>query len=336
MITKKYFWLKLDRNFFKRHDIRIIESQENGKDYILFYLKLLVESIDHEGELRFSESVPYDEKMLSIITNTNVDIVRSAINVFEGLKMIEVLDDRTIYMAEIQKMTGSQSASTERTREYRRRKQLIKSKENCVTCDKTKQNETIYMPEIQEITEGKLASLGEIKDKQLIENKENDVTCDKMKQKCDTELETELEKDKEKKIIIKENFEKFYSNYPRKKSKDRAELTFAKILHKQKIKTQEQLNAFTNELISAVDCQKTEYRLKTEAGNKMPDWKYPATWLNDGGWKDEVDLSAIPNQPPKRFESAAERMKKYGEFLKKKAMEDRVNSKIGEIENESS
>ncbi len=32
--NKRYYWLKLKRDFFKRHDIRIIESQENGKDYV--------------------------------------------------------------------------------------------------------------------------------------------------------------------------------------------------------------------------------------------------------------------------------------------------------------
>ena len=83
--TKKYYWLKLDRNFFKRHDIQVIESMENGKDYVLFYLKLLVESIDHEGQLRFNETIPYDEKMLSVITNTNIDIVRQAIKLFTNL-----------------------------------------------------------------------------------------------------------------------------------------------------------------------------------------------------------------------------------------------------------
>ena len=38
--NQKYYWLKLKRDFFKRHDIRIIEEMPNGKDYILFYLKL--------------------------------------------------------------------------------------------------------------------------------------------------------------------------------------------------------------------------------------------------------------------------------------------------------
>lgn len=91
----------------------------NGKDYILFYLKLLLESVNHEGHLRFSETIPYNEQMLSVITNTNIDNVRSAMKVLIELKMIEVLEDSTIYMAEVLKMTGSETASAERMRRSR-------------------------------------------------------------------------------------------------------------------------------------------------------------------------------------------------------------------------
>lgn len=116
---KKYFWLKLKRDFFKRHDIRIIESMPNGKDYILFYLKLLCESVDHEGNLRFSESIPYNDEMLSTITNTNVDIVRSAVKVFTELGMMEVMDDGTFYMTEVNKMIGSETYWAEQKRKQR-------------------------------------------------------------------------------------------------------------------------------------------------------------------------------------------------------------------------
>jgi len=120
-LAKRYYWLKLQKDFFKRHDIRIIEAMPNGKDYILFYLKMLVESVSHDGELRFSETIPYNEEMLATVTNTNVDVVRSAMKVFIELGMMEVLDDKTIYMAEVQKMIGSETDSAERMRKHRKR-----------------------------------------------------------------------------------------------------------------------------------------------------------------------------------------------------------------------
>ena len=116
--TKKYYWLKLKRDFFKRHDIRIIEEMPNGKDYILFYLKLLLESIDHEGSLRFSDTIPYNEQMLSVVTNTNIDIVRSAMKLFIDLNMMTVFDDLTIYMNEVDKLIGSET----KWAEYKRNK----------------------------------------------------------------------------------------------------------------------------------------------------------------------------------------------------------------------
>ena len=88
---KKYYWLKLKRDFFKRHDIQIIEDMPNGKDYILFYLKLLCESVDHDGHLRFNDEIPYNEEMLATITRTNVDIVRSAVKVFSLVAVAPVL-----------------------------------------------------------------------------------------------------------------------------------------------------------------------------------------------------------------------------------------------------
>ena len=130
MADKRYYWLKLKRDFFKRHDIRIIEEMPNGKEYLLFYLKLLVESIDHEGELRFSDTIPYNEQMLAVITNTNIDVVRSAMKLFVELKMIDVQDDATIYMAEVNKLIGSEWTSTERVRKLRENRKALQCNAN--------------------------------------------------------------------------------------------------------------------------------------------------------------------------------------------------------------
>ena len=138
---KKFYWLKLKRDFFKRHDIRIIEEMPNGKDYVLFYLKLLLESIDHEGSLRFSDTIPYNEQMLSVVTNTNIDIVRSAMKLFTELKLMEVLDDATIYMAEVNNMIGSESWSAERVRRFRQKQQALLCNADVTSCNEEKEKE---------------------------------------------------------------------------------------------------------------------------------------------------------------------------------------------------
>ena len=130
--NKKFYWLKLKRDFFKRHDIRIIEEMPNGKDYVLFYLKLLLESVDHEGTLRFSDTIPYNEQMLSVVTNTNIDIVRSAMKLFIELKMMDIFDDQTIYMSEVEKYIGSESQWAEKKRLQRAKEDNVpKLSSNC-------------------------------------------------------------------------------------------------------------------------------------------------------------------------------------------------------------
>ncbi len=135
---KKYYWLKLKRDFFKRHDIQIIEGMDNGKDYILFYLKLLCESVDHEGNLRFSKEIPYDDKMLATITRTNVDVVRTAVKIFTSLGMMELLDDGTYYMNKIEEMIGSETYWAEKKRIQRKATKELDNVQllsnDCPTC----------------------------------------------------------------------------------------------------------------------------------------------------------------------------------------------------------
>ncbi len=118
--SERYYWLKLDRGFFKRHDITVIEDMPNGKDYVLFYLKLMLESVDHEGALRFSDTIPYNEQMLASVTHTNIDIVRAAMKILIELGMVEVFDDKTLFMAEVAKLLDSETYAARRKREQRK------------------------------------------------------------------------------------------------------------------------------------------------------------------------------------------------------------------------
>jgi predicted phage replisome organizer len=122
MSDKKRYWLKLEKNFLQSRFIKIIKNMPNGNDYILFYLALMLESIETVGHLRFTELVPYNENMLSALTDTNVDIVRSAMKLFSELGMLTVLQDGTIFLPEVPKLTGNESESAERVRLFREKK----------------------------------------------------------------------------------------------------------------------------------------------------------------------------------------------------------------------
>ena len=129
MEKKKFYWLKLKKDFFKRHDIRIIEGMPNGTDICLFYLKLMLESIDHDGRLRFSDTIPYTPEMLSVITCTELDIVEQGIDALGGLGMLEQTDDGTFILPKVSSMIDSAS-DTDAARRMRRLRENNANEQN--------------------------------------------------------------------------------------------------------------------------------------------------------------------------------------------------------------
>ncbi|MCI8700032.1 MAG: DnaD domain protein [Clostridia bacterium] len=116
---KKKYWLKLDKDFLKSSQMKVLKNMPNGKDYIIFYLSLMLESVETVGHLRFTSLVPYNDEMLSAITDTNIDLVRSAVKLFCELGLMQIFDDGTIFMPDVPKMTGKECESAERVRNYR-------------------------------------------------------------------------------------------------------------------------------------------------------------------------------------------------------------------------
>lgn len=136
MESKKFYWLKLKKDFFKRHDIRIIQKMPNGEQIILFYLKLMLESIDHEGELRFSKELPYTSDMLSTIMDTDVGIVETSLEVLEKFGLLKIKKDKTISIDMVKSMLGFETEFARQKRLWREQKG--QSQDNVKTMSKTK------------------------------------------------------------------------------------------------------------------------------------------------------------------------------------------------------
>lgn len=119
MSDKKYYWLKLKRDFFKRHDIHILNGMEYGREIVLFYIKLMLESIDHEGELRFSEKLPYSNSMLANLTDTPEQIVETSMEILQDFKLIEIDENGTIILPKVMDMIGFETDWAKKKREFR-------------------------------------------------------------------------------------------------------------------------------------------------------------------------------------------------------------------------
>jgi len=126
--VKKFYWLKLKEEFFEDDTINFIEEQENGKEYLLFYLKLCLKSLKKDGHLYRlvgNKAIPYDVKSLATLTNTNIDTVNSAMVLFKHIGVIDVLDTGMLYMSQINEMIGSETSKAQLMRDKRARDKLL-------------------------------------------------------------------------------------------------------------------------------------------------------------------------------------------------------------------
>lgn len=174
---KRFYWLKLNRDFFKRHDIRIIEAMPDGRDYVLFYLKMMCESVDHDGSLRFNESIPYTEDMLATITNTNVAIVKAALDVFVKLHIMEIQEDGTYFMPKVSKMIGSAVDNDNANRQRRFREKNNKCNDD-VTASVTKNNADVTQSVTSDATKN-----NESKSKSKSKRKEQELEIEREEEK---------------------------------------------------------------------------------------------------------------------------------------------------------
>lgn len=149
MAEKKYYWLKLPRDFFGKHYIKILRAKENGELLVLFYMWMLTESIDHAGRLRYSEDIPYDEEMLAEASGFALHIVTQALQQLPKLQLVILESDGSLFLPKTADMVGSESGSAQRVREYRERKNSKEKKPETVENTESNDNVTKCNADVQ-------------------------------------------------------------------------------------------------------------------------------------------------------------------------------------------
>lgn len=96
-----------------------------------------------------------------------------------------------------------------------------------------------------------------------------------------TPAQVKLSKDK---LMVKNGFEIFYKEYPRKVGKRKSKETFNKINPNQQL---------LDKMLKSIEHVKKSDDWQKENGKYIP---HPATWLNQERWEDEI------NEKPKRYD----------------------------------
>lgn len=112
--------MRLKEDFFDSNDaVKILEAMQDGYLYSNILLKLYLKSLKFNGRLMYNDRIPYNAEVLATLTNHKIGVVEKALDIFEKLGLIEVLDNGAIYMLDIQNYIGKSSTEADRKREYR-------------------------------------------------------------------------------------------------------------------------------------------------------------------------------------------------------------------------
>ena len=123
--AKKYYWLKLMKDFFTQPKIKKLRKIAGGDTYTIIYLKLQLLSIDSDATLEYQgiEENFIDEMALTIDEDTeNVSVTINYL-LSQGL-MIQESDTKYV-LTETLKLIGSELKSSERVRKHREAKKAL-------------------------------------------------------------------------------------------------------------------------------------------------------------------------------------------------------------------
>lgn len=134
-VKGRYFYLMLKDNFYDSDDMVLLESMDNGYLYSNILLKLYLKSLKDKGKLMYKDRIPYSVEMLAKLTRHNPDVVRRAIEIFQQMGIIEILDNGAIFMMDIENYIGKSSTEADRRRAYDRR--IAEEKQRLLLAEKS-------------------------------------------------------------------------------------------------------------------------------------------------------------------------------------------------------
>ena len=150
MATKKYYWLKLKKEFFKQKTIKKMRTLPGGDVYALIFLEMLTIATETEGIIYYEGIEKSPEEELALALDEDVNAVKMTVNMLRMLHLLEDCQNGDFFLPDAVKMTGSESESAERVRRMRENRKREEEKQLAAAAqkmlpaagdDKSKKNE---------------------------------------------------------------------------------------------------------------------------------------------------------------------------------------------------
>lgn len=118
---KRYYWLKLHDDFFDSKRIKKLRKMAGGDTYTIIYLKMQLLAMKTEGILKWTGLEPNVADELALDLDESPDDVKVTLSYLLACGLAETSDDVNFFFPFAVSNTGSEGASAQRNREYRKR-----------------------------------------------------------------------------------------------------------------------------------------------------------------------------------------------------------------------
>ena len=119
-MTRKYYWLKLNKDFFSRLHIKLLRREPGGAELVVIYLKLLLAALSGDGALSY-----FGQGDLASLAALDIDEdeekVRALLDFLKAQRLIEVAENSCLFV-EAEEAVGQENSSAARMRRLRVRK----------------------------------------------------------------------------------------------------------------------------------------------------------------------------------------------------------------------
>ena len=121
-MSKRYYWIKLFEDFFTSKRIKKLRSIAGGDTYTIIYLKLQLKSLKTDGVLYYDGVMDSFCEELALDLDEKPEDVNITINFLKSVGLLEEGETQGEYrLPYTRECIGSETASTQRVREFRKR-----------------------------------------------------------------------------------------------------------------------------------------------------------------------------------------------------------------------
>lgn len=121
-MEKRYYWLKLQAGFFGSLRIKKLRRMKRGDTLLCIYLKMQLATLAKDGVLEYKGIEEDMAAELAFDLNEKVSDVRATLAFLAENGLIEQLDETHFVLPWVVANTGSETASTQRWRDWKSRK----------------------------------------------------------------------------------------------------------------------------------------------------------------------------------------------------------------------